>query len=373
MPAGPDIASPAGRPEIPPAVSPGPRVHRLPAIEVARGFASVWVLLFHSLATWPPEALHPALRTVRHFTTAGWLGVHVFFALSGWCIAERLAAAYRRHESGGRFLRERVLRIFPTYWAALALLLLTRLAAQPFNHTPLWSNLPAGPLGWCGDLLLLNPYVGAPATLIVSWSLVYELGFYALGALALLLRRRGISSAGLVATGLLLCAWPLLPFDSVATHVLRLWPDFFVGALVWWCARRRTAARTIIGLVGLGSLGGLVGAWPAGYGGSARGTAIATAAILWVAAGRATDSRQNPFLRAFAWLGACSYSLYLVHVTVLSPFLNLAQRFVPPDHLAFAAIWLVAVALGIGAGRLLYVWVEAPVERWRKTRWALVR
>ena len=112
----------------------------------------------------------------------------MFFAVSGWSIAERLAAGHRRQESVLHFLRGRALRIYPAYWAALAFLLLVRLAAVPFNTTRLPDNLPIGALGWLGDLFLLQPYFGTVPALVVSWSLVYELGFYALDAGALALR-----------------------------------------------------------------------------------------------------------------------------------------------------------------------------------------
>jgi peptidoglycan/LPS O-acetylase OafA/YrhL len=342
----------------------------LHAIEVARGIASGWVLLFHSLAALPADSLHPVLQMAQRFTSLGWLGVHIFFAISGWCIAERLAAAYRRGESCRGFLRERVLRIFPTYWAAFALLLLTRLVAMPFNHTPPERNFPVSGTVWIGDLLLINPYLGVPATLMVSWSLVFELGFYALGAGALLLRRHGLASAVIAALGMFLCAGPLLHVESKATYVLGLWPDFFAGALVWWSARVPTAKRTVAGIAGLSILLVLALTWPGGYGGLARTTALATAAALWLASRHNRSGINGNLSRALAWLGVCSYSLYLVHLTVLSPFLNLAQRAVPPSNAAFVVVWLAALALGVGAGWLLHRFVESPVELWRKSRWS---
>ena len=365
----PVVAEPA-----PPAVSPprptAPRRSRIPFIEGARGFASLWVLLFHSLNTWKAEALYPALGVIQQFTSFGWLGVHIFFAISGWCIAERLAAAHRRGESCGAFLRERALRIFPTYWVALALLLLVRLIAMPFNHTSSEQNFPHGASGWIGNILLINPYLGAPPTLMVSWSLVYELGFYVLGAAALILRRHGFGSAAIAAAGMLLCAAPFLPFHPRATLVLELWPDFFAGALVWWCARAPTNTRTAAGVGGLAVLLSCMIAWPGRAGGVAHFAAIATAATLWWASRQEQTIADGLLGRTFTWLGAISYSLYLVHVTVMSPFQNLVQKFIPPQNVSFFAVWIASIALGISAGWLLYRFVEAPTERWRKLRWA---
>jgi exopolysaccharide production protein ExoZ len=349
--------------------SPVASVHRLGSIEVARGLASGWVLLFHSLAAWPADALHPVLRALQRFTQHGWLGVHVFFAISGWCIAERLAAAHRRSEPAGAFLRERALRIFPTYWAALAILVVVRLAALPFNHAPLAQSLPVTARGWVGDLLLVNPYLGVPPTLLVSWSLVYELGFYALGAAALVLGRRSFRPAMLVALGAVLCLWPLAGLNLRAAYVLGLWPDFFVGALVWWCARTASSARFAAGVIGLAALAGLTAFWPGGFGGAGRFAALVTAALLWIFSRHDRIMRASAPLRALASVGVFSYSLYLIHLTVLSPFMNLAQRHIPATGGRFVAVWLAGVGLALAAGWILHRAVEAPVERWRKRRW----
>jgi peptidoglycan/LPS O-acetylase OafA/YrhL len=101
----------------------------------------------------------------------------------------------------------------------------------------------------------------------------------------------------------------------------------------------------------------------------ARAVAVLTAALLWLAVPH--DRMAGTFLplRVLARVGVFSYSLYLVHVTVLSPFLNLAQRFVPPSNTTFILCWTAAVAAAFGAGWILHHCVEAPAERWRKARW----
>jgi len=345
-------------------------VHRLHTIEAARGLASGGVCLFHSLASLEPSNLHPVMRVLQLLTNPGWLGVDVFFVLSGWCIAERLAAARRRGESAGVFLRERALRIFPTYWAALALALALRLIAVPFNHTTVASNLPATAQGWIADLLLINPYLDVPFSLTVSWSLVYELGFYGLAAAVLVLGRRALSPVSLVILGLLLCLWPWLDLDLKPTFVLGRWPEFFAGVLGWWGARGRSFADhwRRAALLGLLLLLGLVS--PSSYGGIRHMVAVGTAAALWIFSARDRVATVNPLLHALGWVGGFSYSLYLIHLAVLSPFMNLAQRVVRPSHLLFGVVWLAALSVSVAAGWCLNHWVEAPVERWRKTRWA---
>ncbi len=348
-----------------------PASHRLHAIEVTRGGASLAVLLFHSLTSIPAEALHPFLRHVRSVTEFGWLGVNVFFAVSGWCIAERLAAAHRCQESVLHFLRERALRIYPAYWAALALLLIVRLAAVPFNTTRLADNLPVGAFGWFGDLFLLQPYVGTVPALVVSWSLVYELGFYALGAGALALRARSVPSTVLLILASLLALPAALGWHSpTVCYVLGLWPDFLVGVLAWCAARPGATASARLAALVLAAFAVAALALGGSFGGAGRLVALGSAGALWFASRHDHLAARLTAFRIFAWLGAVSYSLYLAHVTVLSPFLNLSQRAISPDSAAFVGVWLVAVLLSLLAGWLLHRWVEAPVERWRKLRWS---
>jgi exopolysaccharide production protein ExoZ len=347
-------------------VSPSPN-HRLQIVDAFRGAACVAVVLFHSLESFPAQALSPVLGRLRTFTGLGWLGVHVFFALSGWCIAERVASASRRGEPTIHFLADRLLRIFPTYWLALLFLLALRIAALPLNQASLSSTLPNGWSGWLADLFLLNPYLGQPASLMVSWSLVYELGFYGLAALALGLHRRGLPSRLLLCIGVGLCAWPWIEIEIPAAMVLGLWPGFFAGITAWWASRGASPSRLAVGIVffaaalGLGQLGvrGLTGAAPT--------TAFLTSLILLLLMRLGLNELPNNRLaRGLLKLGAASYSIYLVHVTVMSPFQNLTTRFIKPSSAAFILGWMAAIAVGLLAGLVFHHQVEARLERWRK-------
>jgi len=64
-----------------------------------------------------------------------------------------------------------------------------------------------------------------------------------------------------------------------------------------------------------------------------------------------------------AWLGATSYSLYLIHVPVLSPLRNVLGRLIPIQ----SPLFLFAIALCIAAGRLFFRRIETPSESWRKS------
>lgn len=333
-------------------------------IQAGRGLACLGVVFFHSLIGYSGATLPLVLELIRVLTRWGWLGVQAFFAISGWCIAERLAKAVRTGESASHFAAERVLRIYPTYWAALLATIILRLAAIPFNTANLSESVPGGWMNWIGSVLLVSPYLGRDPILVVSWSLVFELGFYLCAVVALVAARRRI--AGGTLAFLIGCAMCLPPCTnlggSYAWSVLALWPNFFAGMAAWWAARRGGKA------LGYGALAVLLVAtvaWP-GYGGPARLTAVGTACFLALAYRRDKQLSGGPIARILIWMGGISYSLYLIHIQLISPFLNLLGRWVPSTSTLFIAVWFSSIPLAVAGAKCLNHFIEMPIERWRK-------
>jgi peptidoglycan/LPS O-acetylase OafA/YrhL len=333
-------------------------------IEAGRGVASLSVMLFHSINAYPKDALPEALVHFRSMSRWGWLGVHVFFAISGWCIAERIAKGNSRGESAVHFTIERFLRIYPVYWAALAGAIALRIAAIPFNTAHLSDSVPATGLDWLGSTLLISPYLGRSPYVLVSWSLVYELGFYLCAAVALAAARKRIArGTTLFVIGSLMCLAPWTFHGNPAPwHVLDLWPDFFAGVAAWWSAQKGARSG---GYLALALLLAATIAWPS-YGGVGRVVAVGTAWIL--ALGWRWDGRlaNLALMRPLVWMGGISYSLYLVHIPVMSPIENLLGRWINSSSPWFVAAWVFSLAMAIIAAKCLNYFVEAPVNRWRR-------
>lgn len=352
-------------PVMPAAASAGTRKsERYELVEAGRGLASVMVLLFHSLVNYNATPLAAPLAAVDLVARHGWLGVHAFFAISGWCIAQRFAVARAREESAGHFLRDRFLRIYPTYWAALLATLALRLAALPFNSTQFGDAFPPTPAAWAGTLLLLDPYLGTPGYLTVSWSLVFELGFYLCAALALIVGPRRLDEKLVFLAGAALCAVPWVFPTGSPWIVLDLWPNFFVGVAAWCVVRRgaRTAGSVVLIALALAALT----LRPAERTGLLVATGTAALLVCLHPWDRALSGTRVG--RGLLWCGTISYSLYLIHVPFLSAALNLATRFLSPASPAFAFAWLGAVAIAFAAGWALAHGVEIPLQRWRKRR-----
>ena len=91
------------------------RSTRIPELDGLRGIAILLVLVFHfSPKTGPLFYLGPAFQF-------GWIGVDLFFVLSGFLITGILLDSVGRHAYYRNFIVRRTLRIFPLYYAGLIL------------------------------------------------------------------------------------------------------------------------------------------------------------------------------------------------------------------------------------------------------------
>ena len=146
---------------------------RLPQLDAVRGIA-ILLVIFHNTC-----AKYPGLGLQRVFAD-GWMGVDLFFVLSGYLITRQLLEA---RESAGyfrNFYLRRSLRIWPLYYSVLAFvfvvlpLLQVPGATAFFEHrsSPWWSY----PF-FLQDLLVAVPQLAA-GPLGVMWSLAVEEQFY---------------------------------------------------------------------------------------------------------------------------------------------------------------------------------------------------
>ncbi|HTA94015.1 MAG TPA: acyltransferase [Polyangiaceae bacterium] len=142
----------------------------IPELDGVRGFAIVIVLLFHSM---------------RHAFTLGWMGVDLFFVLSGFLITLGLVRSAGEPHYFRNFYAKRALRIWPLYYLILL---------YTFLIAPLASSAPVAPVStWLPYALyvqnLLHP-LNAPVELGQTWSLAIEEQFYIFWPLVVFLTNR---------------------------------------------------------------------------------------------------------------------------------------------------------------------------------------
>ena len=308
-----------------------PASERFTHIDTLRAVAALLVATTHIWEDYLPVArggADPNSPSWVRYTEIGFVGVLVFFAISGFVIYGTLRGP--REGAGRRFVVSRFFRLFPAYWVSMA-------AGLVF----VWwwqGQTVTGPLV-AGNATMLPVLFGQPQILNSYWTLETELVFY---VICWLLWRGGWLENERVLAGLVVgmsLAWfafkglkgiGVLPGDTSAG-----WKNLprHLGVMFWGAYFRIVYDQTDgfrqelrnnpkVRLLIILTLVVMVVGGPRQFRffvQPSRGFLMpfVTAPLLfwaWVAFGRV----RNPVL---AWLGKISYSIYLFHLVVLFPFL----------------------------------------------------
>ena len=292
----------------------------LPQLTAFRFFAAAWVVLFGYVPLLRPEALYGAQPLLLD---KGYLGVELFFTLSGFILSHVYGEAWGRGRFRyGRFLWARVARIYPLHLATLlamgvAAAVATRLGRPPEHDVASLASLPA-------NLTLTNAWGLAPNSSWnhPSWSISAEwaayLAFPAFAAAGWRLRARPALAVGLALAGLF-AAYALFPLTAgfpltratTGWGALRIAPPFLYGCALHlaWRARPAPAPREakLACLLFLAMLGfALMMQASDGVVVAAGGGLILALAGL---AGSGSRLLASPTL---VWLGEVSFALYMI-------------------------------------------------------------
>lgn len=143
-----------------------PSASRIHGLDTLRALAIVLVFMYHYMVFVSHE------NTFGFLSQVGWVGVDLFFALSGYLIANQIFGAIRsgRDFSLGRFYARRLLRTLPNYYVVLALYFLWPWFRNGSELLPLWKFLS-----------FTQNYELRPGTAFShAWSLCIEEQFYLL-------------------------------------------------------------------------------------------------------------------------------------------------------------------------------------------------
>ena len=375
------------------AISIHQREQRFVLLDTLRGVAAVVVLLFHALTNTvmsvPLERVLPTI--IKDLFLCGSVGVKIFFVLSGFVIAHSLRANSLSWEEIKRFVLRRQLRLDPPYWAVIVLSL--SLYHLEMAVPGLVSRAePARLKDVLINLFYLQMIVPGKQIVGVAWTLCIEVQFYLAFILLLkigqITKSRVLSSDITKTTIFLIAALGMYSVVSDARMTLKspgeawymhhwspwftlYWCDFAAGVLCYWVVQDKVkpmvysvfmslfalcilpAAMITVRYHGLGSLFGYGVVWLSGW---------ATSLLLYHAGsrGKLTVWGANPILQ---YLGKISYSLYLVHLMIISVVLRLGYKLTGANQMA-SLFWLAAaVGLSIAAAHVLYRCVELPSIR----------
>lgn len=358
-------------------------MQRLPGLDLLRSWAIVWVMLFHSYIVG---------GIGEHFSwlsNYGWMGVDLFFVLSGYLIGYQLLAPLARGESLAwrDFYRRRAFRILPAFLAVLAVYLAFPLLREAPGLQPAWQFLSF-------TLNLLIDYQHNRA-FSHAWSLCVEEHFYLLFPwLAFWMTRRpsmGRALAlglGVVAFGMIVRGYvwlhdmaPLREVDGPAFGLRFVEGIYYpswarldgllagvalaalrVGRPQAWARWQAHRGRLLLAGAALFALawwlfGERLGFWPSVLGYPLLSLSLA----IWVLLATTLPARWK--LPGAGWLARISYSLYLSHKLALHA---VATWAVTPWQLHGLAAFVLYATGVLVLGAALHYAVEQPFLRWRE-------
>jgi peptidoglycan/LPS O-acetylase OafA/YrhL len=338
-------------------------VTKFDSLQALRGVAALLVVFFHTQTILTSRC---AFDPFAGIFSQGDKGVDLFFVLSGFIIAHVHSGDIGRSRRLGSYIYNRVCRIYPAVWImSAAALAIYALGFDASKATKL--RFP----GVIASFFLL-PQAG-DALVNVTWTLKYEVFFYALFGLMIVQRMLGVVVLAAWQSAILVIA--LIGVDTSASWAFYVRPialEFGMGVLVAALVRRIPATGTWAGLLGYMTLGiGFVGfvatALLQTYASPKfvlpRFATYGLAAALIILGCCVLDGRSRLNVpRLMVVLGNASYSIYIVHFSVITGIIFSLVKcgLCPSDSLTS----LVVATLGIGAGWLFHYMVDAPIVRY---------
>ena len=348
------------------------RGRRLPELDALRGLAAVMVLLHHGLLSadllsgrlgrWLGASPLQPIRTGRP-------AVMFFFMLSGFVLTKALrdrgfALSVR---SWAAWAAQRTIRLCLPVAGSVALSLLLYAAAfdgawpseAEWLRGGVWPSLPTpASVALQGSLLALG---GGYTLNNALWSLVHEWRFSMLLPFALALPVLGRGTVPLVLGAMVASSWAIGPYGSVT----------YVGATAIETARA-TLYFSLPFVLGMALETGDAARWPADRWTTVLGLAAVlglcrdgsdyaiftgSAILIWLALqpGLLRRTLRHP---ALGFLGAISFSLYLVHIPVIAALHHALHRRLPS-----VAICAVGIFASLPAAWLFHNAVEQPAHR----------
>lgn len=354
------------------------RVH-VPALDGVRGIAILLVLCFH---------FPTPFAGLRPFTAAGWVGVDLFFVLSGYLITGILYSSINKPHYYRNFYARRSLRIFPLYYAFITLILLVlrphfpdywlgldKMKGRGLEYFLYYADFSTVFIGW------------PPKTLGAFWSLSVEEHFYFFWPTFIkkIPKHRLLLISAMVGLAAALSRLAITGFHVtwLASYYLttsRL-DSLVVGAMVaiavqqrpeWlrrWLLPISGTALVILAGIAWWRHGLWVEDWPmrtVGY----TLIAIAFASVVWMAGntkGAVSRVLSNSILRSF---GKYSYCLYVVHLFVLASCERwLGPKLFPSLGLSGDAplpLFILAMTLSFSIAWLSWRFYENPILDMKK-------
>lgn len=311
-------------------------------LDSLRGLAALWVCWFHACLIF-----YPGSQT-QWWSLRGYLGVPIFFVISGFVIPYALEKSGYAPRNFLDFLAKRLVRLHPPFLASIALVILVGLTADFLIRGAHYEYRVKDVLL---NSFLLVPFAGQPWLLKAYWTLAVELQWYLLAALCFRAYWTGAGARRFFLFALVACMIGALPLVFTRREILLPYlPLFILGVIAFRFTTQTIPVRQTLILVGIAAL---VTWWNFSAFETAAGLAACGCIIL--------IRRSLPVLDA---LGKISYSLYLIHGLVLLHCLNSLPHLVKNGLALDRALRMsLGITLSIVASWALWRFIERPCQR----------
>lgn len=204
---------------------------RIYQIDLFRFIAALCIVLFHYLfkVSVSDNFPHTDFNKLGDFFKFGYLGVDLFFIISGFVITLSI-----KNKSFQEFAISRFIRLYPTYWIAVFLTFnVIQLCGAPLFFTDFKE--------FFANLTMFQNYIGADSLDGVYWTLFIEMKFYVFVIAPFLILRNKLN----LSLDYLLYIWLLLtciyPYGSelyifkVANYFFILdWSSYFISGIIFY-------------------------------------------------------------------------------------------------------------------------------------------
>lgn len=332
---------------------------KLPLIQTFRGVAALLILFHHGTGQMVKYFNFSYLDGVFDFA---WFGVDFFFVLSGFIIYYIHKKDIGHRDRVFSYIRKRALRIYPPYW------IITILIAPIYFFTQI-SDAKEKSLMFAFKSIVLFPQQNTPIV-FVGWTLVYEVFFYFVFALAIIMKPKLVTP--IITTWVIFILLNLANLIDIDGHfylkfILSKYNiEFLLGCLSAHLLLNTKIKYSIIYLT-LGVFG-IVMSWYGAFTGIIeKGTSVCIlsfgiSAALIILGSAAIDTKYSfKIPRLFTFLGDSSYSLYLTHFYTVILLQKIALKFdsINPFGIYFTTNLVLVVSLLSGC--MFYIFVEKPL------------
>ncbi|MGF6210339.1 acyltransferase family protein [Comamonas sp. 4034] len=345
-------------------------------IQILRFIAAIWVAIFHGSMAGMFSGSAP---WVDLFINWGYAGVDIFFVISGVIMAHSTRNTPAQPRAAGAFFLIRFSRIYTGWWPAMLLYVIFFKITHQLGPE---IDLKASFFLYFTELSgLIN---------IAIWSLMFELYFYIIITISLLLQKQHRTPfLGLLFTALILINLYLFIDRSTADiysnpnwiqmfYIAPIVAEFFMGHFLYGyvkktsCPSWKTWGFIAILLISLTIYSaprfanhpyGLANLyyWPE------RAVLIGGAALAIVGMALKLPPPQNKIARALAILGDYSYSIYLLHILAFGVMLSLLPLGNFDNHFR-TVISVATILILLLASAAYYHWVEHPAYMFFRNR-----